>query len=90
MSGRKALNPHLKKEPRRRSSIEPVIGHMKSEHRLGRNFLRHKAGDRFNVEMAAAGYNFARLIRWFADLLRKILRAILTAAFRHFSEKPAS
>jgi len=87
MPGRKALKTHLKKELRRRSAIELVIGHMKHDHRMDRNFLKGRGGDRFNVKMSAAGYNFARLIRWFADLLRQILRAILSAFFPKISEK---
>lgn len=90
MSGRKGLKPRLKRELRRRAAVEPVIGHMKHDHRMARNFLKGRAGDRFNVKMAAAGYNFARLIRWFADLLREIFHAILTGLFQHLSEKPAS
>lgn len=77
MSGRKGLKPRLHKELRRRSAIEPVIGHMKHDHRMQRNFLKGQNGDLFNVKMAAAGYNFARLIRWFSDLLRQILNQML-------------
>ena len=77
MSGRKALKPHLQRELKRRSAVEPVIGHMKHEHRMARNFLKGRAGDRFNVKAAAVGYNFKRLIKWFEALLRKILSAIL-------------
>lgn len=79
MSGHKGLKPHLKKELRRRSAIEPVIGHMKQEHRLGRNFLHDKAGDRFNAKMAAVGFNFTRLLRWLEALLRRIWQTVLRA-----------
>lgn len=79
MSGGKALRPHLKKELRRRAAIEPIIGHMKQEHRLGRNFLHDRAGDRFNAKMAAVGFNFIRLVRWFEVLLRQIWQALLAA-----------
>lgn len=77
MSGRKALKPHLKKELRRRSAIEAIIGHLKAEHRLGRNFLKGQAGDRFNAKMAATGFNFTRILRWFEDLWRQIWLLIL-------------
>lgn len=49
MSGQKALKPHVQKKLRRRSAIEPVIRHMKQEHRMGRNFLKDQTGDRFNI-----------------------------------------
>jgi IS5 family transposase len=53
---------------KRRSVIEPTIGHMKSDHRLERNFLKGKEGDRINALMAAVGYNLAKLLRAFGWL----------------------
>jgi transposase, IS5 family len=73
-SGQKRrLTPKIKRELRRRSAIEPVIGHLKSEHRMGRNYLWHPHGDAANAVLAAAGYNFRRLIRWLKLLLCQIL-----------------
>ena len=46
---------------RRRSTIEPMIGHMKNDGRLGRNYLPGKDGDRMNVVLSVAGQNL-RLI----------------------------
>ena len=46
---------------RRRSAIEPAIGHMKNEGRLGRNWLKGEQGDRTNVILSACGWNL-RLI----------------------------
>ncbi len=46
-------------------AIEPIIGHLKSDHRLNRNHLKGKAGDRANVVLAAAAYNMAKLLAWF-------------------------
>ena len=42
---------------RRRAAVEPVIGHLKDEHRMGRNYLKGRDGDRINAVLAAAGYN---------------------------------
>lgn len=39
----------IKKELKRRSVIEPIIGHVKHEHRLGRNYLRGWLGDKTNA-----------------------------------------
>lgn len=61
---------------RRRAAVEPVIGHLKAGHRMGRNHLAHAAGDAINAVLAAAGYNFRLLIRWLSLLLLKILAAI--------------
>jgi hypothetical protein len=60
-SGQKRrLTPQIKRELRRRAAIEPVIGHLKADHRMGRNYLAHRAGDAVNAVLAAAGYNFHR------------------------------
>jgi len=73
-SGQKRrMTPQIKRELRRRSAVEPVIGHLKSEHRMGRNYLWHRQGDATNAVLAAAGYNFRRLIKWLSLTLFKIL-----------------
>ena len=64
---------------RRRAAIEPVIGHLKEDHRMGRNYLTGRDGDRINAVLAAAGYNFSLLLRWFEELLR-VLSLILWRA----------
>jgi len=67
------MTPQIKRELRRRSAVEPVIGHLKSEHRMGRNYLWHREGDAANAVLAAVGYNFRRLIKWLRRLLFEIL-----------------
>lgn len=42
------------------AAIEPVIGHLKDDHRMGRNYLAHSIGDATNAVLAAPGYNFRR------------------------------
>lgn len=49
---------------RRRSAVEPVIGHIKNEHRMDRNYLEGQQGDAINAILAAAGYNFSLLLKW--------------------------
>jgi transposase, IS5 family len=68
--------PQIKRELRRRSAVEPVIGHLKAEHRMGRNYLWFRHGDAANAVLAAVGYNFRRLIRWLRILLWQILAAL--------------
>jgi IS5 family transposase len=46
----------------RRAAIEPVIGHLKSDYRMGRNFLKGVIGDEMNVLLAAAAMNFKRVM----------------------------
>lgn len=60
----------IKREMKRRASIEPIIGHLKAEHRMDRNYLKGRSGDRINAILAAVGFNFHHLLRWFAALLR--------------------
>ena len=50
---------------RRRSAVEPTIGHMKSDNRMARNYLKGNKGDKTNAILAAAGYNLRKLIRAF-------------------------
>jgi transposase, IS5 family len=74
---KRRVTPKIKREMRRRSAVEPVIGHLKSEHRMGRNYLWHRQGDAINAVLAAAGYNFRLLIRWLRLLLLRFLIAVL-------------
>jgi len=53
---------------RKRAGIEPVIGHCKSDHRLGRNFYKGLFGDSINVMLAAAAFNLKRAMRLFCAL----------------------
>jgi IS5 family transposase len=75
---KRRMTPPIKRQMRRRSAVEPVIGHLKAEHRMGRNYLAHRAGDAANAVLAAAGYNFRLLLRWLRFLFFRIL-AVLTA-----------
>ena len=45
--------------------VQPIIGHMKSDTRMGRCFLRGLAGDAMNAILAAAGLNLRKLLRGF-------------------------
>ncbi len=67
----------IRRELRRRSAIEPVIGHCKTDGHLGRNFLHGRLGDQINAVMSAVGYNFRLILRCLRKLLRKIIAAIL-------------
>jgi IS5 family transposase len=66
----------IARELRRRSAVEPVIGHAKAEHRMGRNFLKGAHGDAANAILAAVGYNFRRLIKWLRILWCRFLMAL--------------
>jgi len=78
-SGTKRLTRAQRKRRRRRSAIEPKIGHAKHDNRMNRCYLKGLEGDAMNVILAAAGANLRKLlrllpcaqpIRLLADLLR--------------------
>jgi transposase, IS5 family len=74
----------IKRELRRRSAIEAVIGHMKAEGHLGRCYLKGRAGDAANAILTAVGYNLRLVLAW----LRALLRLILAALRRAFIIQP--
>ena len=70
----------IKRELRRRSAIEAVIGHMKNDGHLGRCYLKGRDGDAANAILTAVGYNFRLLLAWLSALLRLILIVIRRSA----------
>ncbi|SBS27183.1 hypothetical protein MSP8887_00564 [Marinomonas spartinae] len=71
-----------KKEKRwmgRRNSVEPIIGHLKSDEKLRRCFLKGVLGDAINVILSAYGQNLRKLLKWlycapyFGPFLRRVL-----------------
>lgn len=58
---------------KRRSAIEPVIGHMKDDHRMDRNYLKGTDGDKMNAILAACGFNLRKLLRAFIWFIFKEL-----------------
>src|SRR5712664_1210131 len=73
----------IRREMRRRAAVEPVIGHLKDDHRLRRNYLKGRDGDRINAVLAAAGYNFSLLRRWFEEFLRALFIDVLSWRDNH-------
>lgn len=55
----------------RRSAIEPVIGHVKSDHRMARCYLKGSLGDAINLQMAACAFNLKKWMRIAMEYLRK-------------------
>src|SRR5271166_7198033 len=69
----------IKRELRRRSAIEAVIGHMKNDGHLGRCHLKGREGDAANVILTAVGHNLRLVLAWLSSLLRLILLALCRA-----------
>jgi len=63
---------------RRRAAIEPIIGHLKSDHRLSRNYLKGFVGDEINLLMAATAFN---LKKWMNNYLQMLLALLFSLVF---------
>jgi IS5 family transposase len=86
---KRGLTVAIKHAFRRRSAIEPVIGHLKSEHRMNRNRLAGSHGDAANAVLAAAGYNFRLLLLWVAILCAWFSAAFTDPPTSHSNHQPA-
>lgn len=67
--GKKSMGRYQRKKlasaHKKRAAIEPVIGHIKADHRLNPNFYKGVTGDNINIMLAAAGFNFKRMMnKW--------------------------
>jgi IS5 family transposase len=66
---RKNLTRSQRKWLKRRSAVEPIIGHAKHDNRMERNHLHGSNGDMINAILAGCGYNMRKLLRAFSYLL---------------------
>ncbi len=70
-------SPTIRREMRRRSGIEPVIGHLKEDGHLERNHLAGAEGDAINAILCAAGHNMRLLAAWIRLLFALLMAIIL-------------
>ena len=70
---RKTLTRAIKKKLKRRSAVEPTIGHLKDDNRMKRNYLKGTEGDKLNAIFAAAGYNLRKLLKAFCHALAELM-----------------
>ena len=63
----KSLTDEEKKSLKRRQAIEPIIGHLKADHRMNRCHLKGSNGDSLHAVLCAAGFN----IRWLLRMIAK-------------------
>ncbi len=71
---------------RRRAAIEPVIGHLKPDHRMETNYLKGFIGDEINLLMAASAFNCKKWMNNFIQLLFVLRIALLIHAL--WQQKP--
>ncbi len=80
----KTLTVQERKLLKRRQAIEPIIGHLKADHRMDRCHLKGEQGDRLHAVLCAAGYNIRWLLRMIAKkglaFLRRLYLRLCTAA----------
>ncbi len=74
--------PTVKRELRRRSAIEPVIGHTKSDGLLERNRLAGAHGDAVNAILVGAGHNIRLLLAWLRAFLSFLCALIISNGSR--------
>jgi transposase, IS5 family len=74
---RRGLTPALAAALRRRSSIEPEIGHMKTDGRLSRCFLKGTLGDTIFAVLCGCGHNLRKILAHLRALLAQIIAVIL-------------
>jgi len=67
----------LRRWLRRRSAIEPVIGHLKSDNGMARNHLKDYDGDQVNAILSGCGFNLRKLFRAIALFVRNLWRRFL-------------
>jgi IS5 family transposase len=75
--GKTKAGPALRRRKKRRSAVEPKIGHLKSDNRMGRNFLKGIEGDKINALLAGVGANLRKLLKAFWPALVKKARIII-------------
>jgi transposase, IS5 family len=76
----RGITPTIKRELRRRSAIEAMIGHMKLDGKLARNHLKGALGDAVHALLCGAGHNLRLILRHLARLLRALLRLLAALA----------
>lgn len=59
---KRGVTPTIKRKLKRRNAIEPIIGHLKSDGRLSRNFLKGTLGDAMNALLCGAGHNLRKIL----------------------------
>jgi len=75
----------LKTSFKRRAAIEPIIGHLKADHRLSRNFYKGIFGDNINIMLSSAAFNFKRMINIWKQIFLAFLQSIIWLLKKMFS-----
>lgn len=74
----------LRKQHSKRAAIEPIIGHVKQDHRLNRNYYKGIVGDNINIMLAAAAFNFKRVMNKIKSSFAQFLEIIYSLFFKKY------
>lgn len=74
----------LRKQHSKRAAIEPIIGHIKQDHRLNRNYYKGIVGDNINIMLAAAAFNFKRVMNKIKSSFDQFLEIIYSLFFKKY------
>jgi transposase, IS5 family len=77
ITGQKWHSKATKRWMKRRNSVEPIIGHLKAEHKMQRNWLIVHLGDIMAPVLAASGFNLKKILRALALLAPKTYGLIM-------------
>src|SRR4030066_1428977 len=69
---------------RRRASIEPIIGHLKQDHRMLRNYLKGVEGDMINTLLAGAAFNMMKMLRKIREYIICVLNELIEKLVRNY------
>lgn len=79
----------VRKWLKRRNAIEPIFGHLKSDNRMSRNYLKGTDGDQINALLSGCGFNMRKLLAVFSlpkFLYQKIVQFLLSYYRQHLEE----
>jgi IS5 family transposase len=83
------ITARLRRDIRRRSAIEPAIGHMKNDGRLRRNWLKGIDGDAYNALLCGCGHNLRMILRKLRLLFGPVAGWLIWRQIREaFSQQP--
>lgn len=74
---KKGITKTLKRHLKRRQAIEPIIGHMKQDGKLGRNYLKGVTGNEINAILSGVGFNIRTILNKINFILQNFLSAFL-------------
>ena len=61
-----------RKKFRRRAAIEPIIGHLKTDFRMGQNYLHGKKSPQINALLTETGWNLKKMMKNLKEEFEKL------------------